>query len=85
MFTFADSIPANIRLFLIPFLQAWIDRGDHQLFGLETTRFGLVTFRRDPWPIDDVNPTTVAPAGEVDAAACLALSQSSDITVGGPL
>ena len=50
MFTFTTNVPANIRNFLIPLLQAWIDRRDHALFPLETVRFGLVTFRRDPWP-----------------------------------
>lgn len=72
MFTFHPSVPANIRNFLIPLLQAWIDRKDHPLFTLETVRFGLVTFRRDPWPI--LSETTVLPAGDVDLAALQAFS-----------
>jgi hypothetical protein len=73
MFTFAPEIPANIRNFLIPLLAPWIERRDHPLFPLDTVRFGLVTFRRDPWPIyGDVN--LVMPAGEVDLAAMQAFS-----------
>ena len=70
---FTLQIPANIRNFLIPLLQAWIDRRDHPLFTLETVRFGLVTFRRDPWPIIR-RVTLVLPAGEVDLAALQAFS-----------
>jgi hypothetical protein len=67
MFTFAPEVPENIRAFLVPLLAPWIDRRDHPLFALETMRFGLVTFRRDPWPVAD--PVVVSPAGEVDLAA----------------
>lgn len=74
MFTFSNDVPANIRLFLIPLLQAWIDRADHALYGIETMRFGLITFRRDPFPI--TGPTVVSPAGEVDAAALQNFSAS---------
>lgn len=72
MFTFADQIPENIRAFLVPFLAPWIDRKDHPLLAFETMGFGLVTFRRDPWPAAD--PTVVSPAGEVDLAALQAFS-----------
>ena len=74
MFTFSNDVPENVRLFLIPLLQAWIDRADHALYGIETPRFGLITFRRDPFPI--TGPTVVSPAGEVDAAALHSFSQS---------
>ncbi len=73
MFTFAPEIPASIRNFLIPLLSPWIERTDHPLFSLDTVRFGLVTFRRDPWPpYGDV--VLVMPAGEVDLAAMQAFS-----------
>lgn len=74
MFTFSNDVPENVRLFLIPLLQAWIDRADHALYAIETMRFGLITFRRDPFPID--GPTVVSPAGEVDAAALQSFSAS---------
>ena len=73
MFTFNASIPANVQRYLVPFLQAWIDRADHPLLGLEETMHsGLVTFRRDPWPV--TGPTVVSPAGDVDLATCQAFS-----------
>jgi hypothetical protein len=68
VFTFDPSVPASLYAFLVPLLQAWIDRSDHQVFGFETTRYGLVSFSRIPWPLDDT-PTVVAPAGEVDIAS----------------
>lgn len=74
MFTFSADVPANVQGFLIPLLQAWIDRADLPLYGIETMRFGLVTFRRDPWPINGA--TIVSPAGEVDAAALQNFSAS---------
>jgi hypothetical protein len=73
MFTFAVEIPTNIRNFLIPLLSPWIERNDHPLFPLDTVRFGLVTFRRDPWP-QSGDVTLVVPAGEVDLAAMQAFS-----------
>jgi hypothetical protein len=73
MFTFHPSIPVNIRAFLTPILGPWIDLNQHPLFALDTVRFGLVTFRRDPWPqYGDV--TLVLPAGEVDLAAIQAFA-----------
>lgn len=74
MFTFSTDVPDNLHLALIPLLQAWIDRADHALYGIETMRFGLITFRRDPFPI--TGPTVVSPAGEVDAAALHSFSES---------
>ena len=67
MFTFATEIPENIRDFLSHILGPWVDRADNPLFALETMRYGLVTFRRDPWPI--TGDTVISPAGEVDLAA----------------
>lgn len=73
MFTFAPEVPANIRNFLIPLLAAWIDRSDHPLHMIDTVRFGLVTFRRNPWPVSS-DPTVVMPAGKIDEAALQAFS-----------
>lgn len=73
MFTFAPEVPENIRTFLISLLAPWIDRNMQPLFSLETMRFGLVTFRRDPWPMYG-DSIVVAPAGEVDLAALQAFS-----------
>jgi len=67
MFSFNTDVPANIQAYLIPLLQAWIDRADLPLFRLETTRYGLVSFIRSPWP--PIGVTTVRPAGEQDKAA----------------
>lgn len=72
MFTFAADVPTNLHGFLIPLLAAWIGRKDHPLHSIETPRYGLVTFRRTPWPSAD--PTVVSPAGEVDTAALQAFS-----------
>jgi hypothetical protein len=68
VFTFAPEVPASVYQFLIPLVQAWIDRADHPVFGFELMRYGLVSFRRTPWPLDG-SPTVVAPFGEVDQAA----------------
>lgn len=68
MFTFADNVPANIRLFLIPLLQAWIDRRDNSVYAVDTARFGLVRFRRTPWPYADLPATLVEADSEQDAA-----------------
>jgi hypothetical protein len=68
VFTFAPEVPTSIIGRLIPLVQAWIDRANHPVFGFETMRYGLVSFRRTPWPLDG-SPTVVAPAGEVDRAA----------------
>jgi hypothetical protein len=73
MFTFSSDVPQNIRAFLIARLQAWIDRSLTPLFSLATAKYGLITFRRYPWPIEDL--TTVAPAGEADKAALVKFSQ----------
>ena len=75
MFTFSADVPANLYAFLITLLQPWINRRDHPLFRIETTRYGLVSFVRKPWPITpdmlvlgDI-PSVVSPAGEQDIAA----------------
>jgi hypothetical protein len=68
VFTFAPGIPAKLNHFLVPLVQAWIDRADHAVFGFETMAYGLVSFRRTPWPLDG-SPTVIGPAGEVDQAA----------------
>jgi hypothetical protein len=68
MFTFSPEIPENIHAFLIPLLAPWIGRRDNPLFALETVRFGLVTFRRSPWPPTHAVPL-VSAAGEVDSAS----------------
>lgn len=73
MFTFHPLVPENIRNFLIPLLSPWIERADHALFSLDTVRFGLVTFRRDPFPPSG-DVIVVLPAGEVDLAAMQAFS-----------
>ena len=73
MFTFTADVPTNIRNSLVPLLEAWIDRQDHPLFRLETTRYGLVSFIRTPWPIDGT-PVSVGPAGEQDKASLQAFS-----------
>ncbi len=72
MFTFTPDVPENLYGFLIPLLAAWIDREDHPLTSIETMRYGLVTFRREPWPI--TGDTVVSPAGEVDVAALQAFA-----------
>jgi len=72
MFSFDPSVPLNIQTFLISLLQAWIDRADLPLYRVETTRYGLVSFARSPWP--PALPTLVSPAGEQDLAACQAYS-----------
>jgi hypothetical protein len=74
MFTFSPNVPTSIYNVLIPLVQAWIDRADHAVFGFETMRYGLVSFRRDPWP--PTGPTVVSPAGEVDAAALQSFANS---------
>jgi hypothetical protein len=61
-------VPTSLYNFLTPLVQAWIDRADHPLFAFETMRYGLVSFRRTPWPLDG-SETVVGPAGEVDQAA----------------
>jgi hypothetical protein len=68
MFTFAPGVPTSLYRFLIPMVQAWVDRADHPVFAFETMRYGLVSFRRSPWPLDG-SATVVSPAGEVDQAA----------------
>lgn len=78
MFEFHPSIPTNLYSFLIPRLQAWIDREDVPVFGLETARYGLVRFVRTPWPRNGA-ATVVAPFGEQDQAACDAYS----LVIGG--
>ena len=72
MFTFSDDVPENIRTFLISMLQAWVDRADLPLYRIETTRYGLVSFIRSPWP--PALPTLVSPAGEQDLASLQAYS-----------
>lgn len=74
MFTFSGDVPANIHAYLTPFLQAWIEHATAPLFPLATAKYGLVTFRRSPWPV--AGPTTVAPAGEVDKATLQVISQN---------
>lgn len=74
MFTFTADVPANLRNFLAPLLQGWIDRRDHPQYRLETVRYGLVTFVRTPWPLHPNDQTMVGPAGEVDLAALQAFS-----------
>jgi len=75
MFNFNSNVPDNIQTFLISLLQAWIDRADLPLYRVETTRYGLVSFIRAPWPLTgNDNPTVVSPAGEQDLAACQAYS-----------
>jgi hypothetical protein len=74
MFTFTADVPTNIQYLLVGLLQPWIDRADVQRFGIETRRYGLVSFQRTPWP--DVGASTVvSPAGEVDAASLAAFAQ----------
>jgi len=73
MFSFSEDVPDNIQIFLISLLQAWIDRADLPLFRIETTRYGLVSFTRTPWPLDG-NAVVVSPAGEQDLASLVAYS-----------
>jgi hypothetical protein len=75
VFTFAPEVPSEIHRFLVPLIQAWINRADHAVFAFETTRYGLVSFRRTPWPLNGA-PTVVAPAGEVDVAALINFAES---------
>ena len=73
MFTFSPDVPVNIRAFLSYLVAPWIQQEQHKLFGLDTVRFGLVTFSRDPWPMFG-DSIVVEPAGEVDLAALQAFS-----------
>jgi len=75
MFTFSPDVPANIQAFLVSLLQAWVDRKDQPVYRVETTRYGLVSFIRSPWPASD--PTLVSPFGEVDLASLQAYSNET--------
>ena len=71
MFVFSGNVPTNLYAFLGPLLQAWIDRDMHDRFGLETTRYGLVSFVRGMAG----KVVQVSPAGDYDVASLADFAQ----------